>query len=343
MAVVLVFVAALAATAEGAVWLRQANTVTVDLTKTYQTMDGFGTSETFQRANQMRALSEANQRYALDLLFNTTTGAGFTILRNGIGSSPDSSSDHMVSIQPKNPGGPNAAPKYVWDGNDNSQVWLSKEAVHTYGLKTIYANAWSAPGYMKTNNNDANGGTLCGVPGSSCSSGDWRQAYANYLVQYIEFYKQEGVPITNVGFLNEPELTTSYASMRSNAQQAADFIKILRPTLDKANYTDVKINCCEAEGWSYQSSMMGTLNSVDSALGVVTSQYVVDEGFPLSTLLDICVGQVLISLQLLYFPTRLSFEHQKTSLANRVCRPPRCMASGLVLERWCRRRPHMGK
>jgi O-glycosyl hydrolase len=79
---------------------RQASTVTVDLTKTYQTMDGFGMSETFQRANQIKALSEPQQRYSLDLLFNRTSGAGFSILRNGIGSSPNSSSDHMVRLTP---------------------------------------------------------------------------------------------------------------------------------------------------------------------------------------------------------------------------------------------------
>jgi O-glycosyl hydrolase len=106
---------------------RQASTITVDLSKTYQTMSGFGMSETFQRANQLHSLSSSLQRQGLDLLFNMTSGAGFSILRNGIGSSPDSSSDHMVSIQPKSPGGPNAAPKYVWDGNDNSQVWVSSE------------------------------------------------------------------------------------------------------------------------------------------------------------------------------------------------------------------------
>ena len=49
---------------------------------------------------------------------------------------------------------------------------------------------------MKTNNNENNGGTLCGVPGASCSSGDWRQAYANYLLAYVDFYAQAGVNIT---------------------------------------------------------------------------------------------------------------------------------------------------
>ncbi|KAH7110851.1 putative endo-exoxylanase [Dendryphion nanum] len=266
------------------------STITVDLTKTYQTIDGFGTSETFQRANQMRALSPELQRYSLDLLFNRTSGAGFSILRNGIGSSPDSSSDHMVSIQPKNPGGANAAPKYVWDGNDNSQVWVSTEAAKTYGVRTFYANAWSAPGYMKTNNNDANGGTLCGVPGASCSSGDWRQAYANYLVQYITYYKELGVDVTHLGFLNEPDLTTSYASMRSNGRQAADFIGILRPTLDKANYTQIKIACCDAEGWSSQGAMMGELRGVENsgALGTVTAHsYTSQPGSPLNSKLPV--------------------------------------------------------
>jgi O-glycosyl hydrolase len=251
---------------------RQASTITVDLTKTYQTIDGFGMSETFQRANQIKALSEPLQRYALDLLFNRTSGAGFSILRNGIGSSPDSSSDHMGTIQPKNPGGPSAAPKYVWDGNDNSQVWVSTEAVRRYGVKTVYANAWSAPGYMKTNNNDANGGSLCGVSGASCSSGDWKQAYANYLVQYITYYRDIGVDVTHLGFLNEPDLTTSYASMRSNGQQAADFIKVLRPMLDKAKYTTVKVTCCDAEGWSSQQGMMSALGGVSSMLGTITAQ-----------------------------------------------------------------------
>jgi O-glycosyl hydrolase len=270
----LVLLTALAVPSLCALIPRQASTITVDLSKTYQTMDGFGTSETFQRANQMHALSPELQRYSLDLLFNQTSGAGLSILRNGIGSSPDSSSDHMVSIQPKSPGGPSATPKYVWDGNDNSQVWVSTEAAKTYGVTTFYADAWSAPGYMKTNNNDANGGSLCGVSGASCSSGDWKQAYADYLVQYITYYKGVGVDITHVGFLNEPDLTTSYASMRSSGQQAADFIKVLRPTLDKANMTGVQIACCDAEGWSSQGSMLGSMSSVSSMLGLVTAQYV---------------------------------------------------------------------
>ena len=197
----------------GAVERRQGATITVNLDQTHQTMDGFGASEAFQRAVTMQRLSETEQRKFLDLMFSPDTGAALSILRNGIGSSPDMTDDHMVSIQPSNPGGPDAEPKYEWDGEDNGQLWVSREAVHTYGVATIYANAWSAPGYMKSNGNDANGGTLCGLRGATCQSGDWKQAYADYLAQYVKYYEAENITVTHLGFVNEPDLV--YDPMRT--------------------------------------------------------------------------------------------------------------------------------
>jgi O-glycosyl hydrolase len=182
----------------------RATTITVDTTKTYQTIDGFGFSEAFQRANNIVNLPAPKQKDLLDLLFNTTTGAGFSILRIGIGSSVTSDKDFMNTIEPKNPGGPTATPTYVWDGKDSGQVFVAQQAV-SYGVRTFYGNAWSPPGFMKTNNNENNGGYLCGVSGEKCTSGDWRQAFANYLIAWSQFYATVGVNITHLGFLNEPE------------------------------------------------------------------------------------------------------------------------------------------
>ncbi|KAI1170634.1 glycoside hydrolase family 30 protein [Nemania sp. FL0916] len=274
----------LAAARQHGIATRQSGTVvTVNLDQKYQVIDGFGASEAFQRAVQMSKLTEDQQQHTLDLLFSTTNGAGLSILRNGIGSSPDMSSDHMVSIAPKNPGGPSSPLQYAWDGSDNKQLWVSQEAVKR-GVRTIYADAWSAPGYMKTNGNDANGGSLCGVGGASCSSGDWKQAYADYLVQYVKYYLESNVTITHLGFLNEPELTTSYASMRSSGSQAADFIKVLGPTLARNNLTAVGINCCDAEGWSSQASMLGQLASVDQYISTITAHaYTSSPSSPMNT------------------------------------------------------------
>jgi O-glycosyl hydrolase len=146
--------------------VRQSQRITVDITKKYQVIDGFGFSGAFQRANLVVNLQAPKQREVLDLLFNTTTGAGFSILRNGIGSTPNSNKDYMNTILPKCPSRPADVTVnysgYVWDGKDSGQLFLSQRA-QEYGVQTFYANAWSAPGCMKTNNNENNGGTLCGV------------------------------------------------------------------------------------------------------------------------------------------------------------------------------------
>ncbi|KAF2272869.1 glycoside hydrolase [Westerdykella ornata] len=264
---------------------RQNQKVTINLSQKYQTIDGFGFSAAFQRANLIVNLKEPKQSQVLDLLFNTSTGAGFSIVRNGIGSSKDSSNDYMNTILPVCPSTPDGTPNYKWDGKDSGQLFLSQQAVK-YGVSTFYGNAWSAPGCMKTNGNDANGGQLCGVSGTNCRSGDWKQAYANYLVKYVQLYAENGVKVTHLGFLNEPDFTASYASMLSDGNQAADFIKVLRPTLDRNNLTDVGINCCEATGWSVanQHAQQMISSGVEGMIYAVTShEYTSRIGSPMRT------------------------------------------------------------
>ncbi|UJW30497.1 hypothetical protein L3Q67_35670 [Saccharothrix sp. AJ9571] len=222
-----------------------ASSAIIDGARLHQPIDGFGFSEAFARADIMRGsegLSEPKQREILDLLLSRTGGAGLSILRLHIVSTP------AASIQPVDPGGPDAEPQYVWDGDDESQVWLAKEA-KAYGVDRFYANAWSAPGYMKTNGDEANGGTLCGLSGTSCASGDWRTAYANYLVKYAEFYAGEGIRVTDLGFTNEPDYTATYSSMRFTPAQAVEFTKVLGPIAAKAG---LAVACCDSYGWTHQ-------------------------------------------------------------------------------------------
>jgi O-glycosyl hydrolase len=130
---------------------RQSGTITVNLGQTYQRIDGFGFSLAFQRANLITNMSDkTKQKELLDLLFNKTTGAGFTIIRNGIGSTPNSNSDFMNTIAPNNPGGPNATPQYVWDGKDSGQLWVTQQAVSLYGVKQVYASELLSPPAAQT-------------------------------------------------------------------------------------------------------------------------------------------------------------------------------------------------
>jgi O-glycosyl hydrolase len=142
--------------------------ITVNFGSALQVIDGFGVSQAFTRAAEFKNLASTPRQKGLDYLFSTTTGAGLTIIRNRIGSGGAGD-----SILPTSPGSPGGTPRYVWDSSDSSQVWFTQSAM-SYGVKTIYADAWSAPGFMKTNGVQANGGWLCGVTGRTCSSGDWR-------------------------------------------------------------------------------------------------------------------------------------------------------------------------
>ena len=80
----------------------QAAVVNVDPGTTYQTYDGTGCSEAFQRSLLVHSLNPAQRTEVLDYLF-TEKGAGFTILRNGLGSSPNQPFDLMRSIAPQAP------------------------------------------------------------------------------------------------------------------------------------------------------------------------------------------------------------------------------------------------
>jgi len=238
----------------------------------YQQYDGTGVSEAFQRSLVLHQLDHKSQKLVLDYLFSNTTGAGFTILRNGLGSSPTDPFDLMKSIAPVAPASNSS--KLVFTTlprHDEYQVWLSSEAI-SRGVHTVYADAWSADGYMKTSGTDFNGGYLCGVTNATCSTGDWRQSYADKIVKYLKDYHAHGITIDYVNFLNEPDLNTSYASMQSDGQQAADFLKVLYPTLQKSGLT-TQIACCDGSGWEQNRERLTGIQEAgyEYTLGLVTS------------------------------------------------------------------------
>jgi O-glycosyl hydrolase len=224
-----------------------ADTASINGATTYQTITCFGSSEAFGQAQSVMSAPAAEQQQILNLLYSTSGGAGLDILRNEI------SADSGTTIEPTAPSSPTATPSYLplsSIGSDQGQLWFAQQIKAGYGVTNVFADAWSAPAFMKTNDSAINGGSLCGVPSATCSSGDWRQAYANYLVQYAKDYSAAGDPLTYVGPENEANLSTSYDSMQLSPTQTANFLDVLGPTV-AASGLSTKTECCATEGFDY--------------------------------------------------------------------------------------------
>jgi O-glycosyl hydrolase len=239
-----------------------ADTATINGATTFQTISGFGASEAFGQASTVMNASSPVQQQVLNDLYSPASGAGLTILRNWI------SADSGTTIEPNNPGGPGAAPTYLpmsQTGQDAGQLWLAQQIKADFGVTNVFADAWSAPAFMKTNGSADNGGAVCGSPGATCSSGDWRQAYANYLVQYAKDYAAAGVPLSYIGPENEANLSTSYDSMQMSPSQTANLLDVLGPTLASSGLS-TKMECCATEGWDYAQQYAAAIEADPTAL-----------------------------------------------------------------------------
>jgi O-glycosyl hydrolase len=246
----------------GAAPAAAADTATINGAATYQTITGFGASEAFGEAQTVMNASPAVQQQALGLLYGPASGAGLTILRNWI------SADSGTTIEPNNPGSPAATPTYLpmsQTSQDAGQLWFAQQIKADYGVSNVFADAWTAPAFMKTNGATSGGGAVCGTPGATCSSGDWRQAYANYLVQYAKDYAAAGVPLSYLGPENEANLSTSYDSMQMSPSQTANFLDVLGPALASSGLS-TKMECCATEGWDYAQQYAAAIESDPTAL-----------------------------------------------------------------------------
>jgi O-glycosyl hydrolase len=237
------------------------DSATVNGGTTYQTITGFGASEGFGQAAVIMDASSPAQQQALNYLYGTSSGAGLTILRNEI------SADSGDTIEPNAPASPSATPAYVplsSINQDMGQLWLAQTIKADYGVSNVFADAWSAPAFMKTNDETDNGGAVCGVSGATCSSGNWVQAYANYLKQYAADYSAAGVPLTYVGPENEANLSTSYDSMQLSPAQTVNVLGALGPTMAGSGLS-TGVECCATEGWNYAQQYAAAIEADPTA------------------------------------------------------------------------------
>jgi O-glycosyl hydrolase len=238
-----------------------ADAATINGSTTYQTISGFGASEAFGEAQTVMNASSSVQQQVLADLYSPTSGAGLTMLRNEV------SADSGSTIEPTAPSSPSATPTYLplsSINQDAGQLWFAQQIKADYGVTNVFADAWSAPAFMKTNDATDNGGAVCGLAGATCGSGNWVQAYADYLKQYAADYSAAGDPLTYIGPENEANLSTNYDSMQLTPAQTAQFLDTLGPTMAGSGLS-TKVECCATEGWDYASQYASAIEADSTA------------------------------------------------------------------------------
>lgn len=190
-----------------------------------QPIDGFGISEAFHQSNNINIFPEPKRTEILDLLFSTTKGAGFSILRNIVG---DGGTWGNATDGPNATIEPSEGVWWDWDAKNDDQIWLMNECKNTYGVTRFMSTVWSPPVWMKTNNSVTGGGNV---------STNKYQQFADYLAEYVNGYKTHyGIDIYAISMSNEPDLSTSYSSCQWSSSQITDFVgNYVKPTFEAKN------------------------------------------------------------------------------------------------------------
>jgi glucosylceramidase len=190
-------------------------TITIDTTQTFQSIDGFGYALTGGSATLIYSMPADKRAALLKELFATdSTFMGVSYLRISIGASDMSASpytyDDIASGQTDVPLAHfNLSPEMT------SLIPLLKEILAINPDIKILGSPWSAPVWMKTNNSFV-GGSL---------EAAYYDAYANYFVKYIQGMAAEGIKIDAITMQNEPLNPYNNPSMEMPALQQADFLK----------------------------------------------------------------------------------------------------------------------
>lgn len=190
-------------------------TISVDSTQSYQSIDGFGFTLTGGSASLIKSMQPAARTALLQELFgNADNAIGVSYLRVSIGASDLSASVYTYDDMPSGQTDPTLQ-NFTLSLDTVDVVPVLQEILAINPNIKILGSPWTAPVWMKDNNNSV-GGSL---------QPQYYSAYAQYFVKYIKAMQAKGITIDAVTLQNEPMNPYNNPSMVMTAAQQATFIK----------------------------------------------------------------------------------------------------------------------
>jgi glucosylceramidase len=238
--------------------------ITVDASTQYQQMDGVGGSLTDSSAWLIwNELSASQQTTLMQQLFSPSSGIGISFLRQPMGASDFSASgNYSYDDMPAGQTNPNLTNFSI--AHDTAYIIpLIKQALTINPNMKVVALPWSPPAWMKTTGT-MNGGNM---------NTTYFPSLAQYFVDFVQAYQQQGVPIYALSVQNEPLYTTTgYPSEYLAATDESTFIaNNLGPALSTAGLGSVNI-------FGYEHNWDNTAYP-ETVLGSSAAQYVAGSSF----------------------------------------------------------------
>ncbi len=206
---------------------RRLQVITIDDTRRFQTMQGFGAAMTDTSAWLIWDKLTPGRRSMLmrDLFAPAPSGIGISYVRVPIGASDFTRGKAPYSYDdlPKGQSDPTLAHFSI--AHDTAYVLPVLRAMRSIDASvTILASEWSPPAWMKVDDGFGNPGP----PSGSLRAVDY-PVLADYFVRFLRAYAAAGVPVQAITPQNEPEqLTkeerTAYPGMDFTESQEARFI-----------------------------------------------------------------------------------------------------------------------
>lgn len=182
----------------------QEGEVVVDPATRYQEMVGFGASLTDASAWLLMNKLTPQARSELLRELYAADGANFAFLRLTIGASDFSRTHYSFDDMPAGQTDPQLT-RFSIDPNRADVLPVLKEALALNPQIKVMASPWSAPGWMKTTDSMIKGSL----------KPEFYDAFARYLVRYVDAYAAEGVPLWGLTVQNEPHYEPpDYPGMR---------------------------------------------------------------------------------------------------------------------------------
>ena len=203
----------------------QLQSIVIDDTQKFQTVDGFGYTLTGGSVEVINQLSAVKRKELLEELFGKSgKSISVSYLRLSIGASDLDSDVFSYNDLPAGQTDENLTKFSL--AKDAKLILMLKEILTINPDIKIMAAPWSPPVWMKDNGSTV-GGSL--IP-------EFYQTYANYFVKYIQGMKKEGIIIDAITPQNEPLHPGNNPSLYMTSDQQLDFIKNnLGPTFKTEN------------------------------------------------------------------------------------------------------------